>query len=300
MIVDLISAALTATVPLTLAAIGGAIQRRSGVVSMGLEGQMLLGALFGVIGSGLSGSWIIGCLAGSVAGAFGGYLMTIFITRLRGNEIIVGLGFNMAIAGLIGFVLREVVGVSGTLRMPRLDQLPTFAAGWMSNIPFIGTVVGQQSPLFWCAILVVPATWWVLKCTVWGVRLRATGGSEAAAASLGLRTSALREGAGLIAGALAGLGGVALSLGAVGMFSIGMTAGRGYVALAAFYFGRAKPLPTALACVVFGVFDAIQIQMQTSSTGPASLLSTLPYVAVMVVLAISGGAEMRGRARRVS
>lgn len=294
MIDALIASALPLAVPLVLAALGGAVQRRSGVVNIGLEGQMLIGALYGALVSGATGSWLVGSLAGAAAGGVAGYLMTLVVTRLRGNEIIVGLGFNTVALGVIGYWLRASRGVSGTLQVPGLERLPALTIPGLDQVPVLGAALSGKSPLFWLTVALVPVLAWVLRATPWGLRVRATGVSEPAARSLGLPTLRLREQAGAVAGLLAGLGGAALSLGTVGLFNENMTAGRGFVALAAFYFGRSRPLPTALACVLFGFFDALQVRLQIGGAYSADLISTLPYIAVVVVLALAG---VRGRAR---
>ena len=300
MIDAIIASALTLSVPLVLAALGGAIHRRAGVVNIGLEAHMLTGALFGAVVSGATGNWALGALAGLVAGAITGGLMSILITRLKGNEIIVGLGFNIVVFGVIGYVLRAGFGVSGTLQIDGLQRLPRIVIPGVSDVPVLGALISDKDPLFWLCIVLVPALAWMLRNSRWGVRLRATGASEPASSSLGLRTLNIRDGAGIIAGALAALGGVALSLGTVGLFNENMTAGRGYVALAAFYFGRSRPLPTALACVLFGFFDALQIRLQTVGGFSPDIISTLPYIAVVLVLALTGIREYSRSARKVS
>jgi simple sugar transport system permease protein len=296
----LIAAALTLSVPIALAALGGAIHRRAGVVNIGLEGHMMIGALIGALVSGMTSNWAAGALAGLIAGAISGGLMSVMITRLKGNEIIVGLGFNIVVLGVIGYLLRAGFGVSGTLQVPGLERLPKIQVPVIADIPVLGALFSDKDPLFWLCVLLVPVLAWLLRQSRWGIRLRATGASEAASASLGLRTMDIRDGAGIIAGALAALGGVALSLGTVGLFNENMAAGRGYVALAAFYFGRSRPLPTALACVLFGFFDALQIRLQTVGGFSADIISTLPYIAVVVVLALTGIRQYARGARTLS
>jgi simple sugar transport system permease protein len=296
----LIASALTLTVPLVLAALGGAIHRRAGVVNIGLEAHMLIGALMGVVVSGLFGNWFLGALAGLISGGITGWLMSLLITRLKGNEIIVGLGFNIVVLGVIGYVLRAGFGTSGTLQIPGLERLPKFVIPGIDEVPVLGALISGKDPLFWLCIVLVPVIAWMLRNTRWGVRLRATGASEVASTSLGLDTPRIRDTASIIAGALAALGGVALSLGTVGLFNENMTAGRGYVAMAAFYFGRSRPLPTALACLLFGFFDALQIRLQTVGGFNADIISSLPYIAVVVVLALTGFREHRRSARKVA
>lgn len=300
MIDALLAATVVLTVPLALPALGGAIHRRAGVVNIGLESHMLAGALFGAIVSGLTASWILGIVAGAVAGALTGWVMSLLITRLKANEIIVGLGFNIVVLATIGYVLRSSFNVSGTLRLDGLVRLPTIDIPVVEDIPVIGAVLSGKDPLFWLCVALVPVMAWTLKNTRGGVRLRATGASFTASTSLGLPARRIQDVAGTIAGALAGLGGVALSLGAVGLFNEDMTAGRGFVALAAFYFGRARPLPTALACLLFGFFDALQIRLQTSGGFSADIVSTLPYIAVVMVLALTGFRESRRSSRLIA
>lgn len=296
----LIASALTLSVPLVLAALGGAVHRQAGVVNIGLEAHMIVGALIGAIVSGATSNWALGAAAGFIAGALSGGLMSVIITRLNGNEIIVGLGFNIVAFGVIGYVLRAVFGVSGTLQVPGLQRLPQLEIPFINHIPILGALVSGKDPLFWLAIALVPVLAWLLRNSRWGIRIRATGASESASASLGLRTLAIRDSAGILAGGLAALGGVALSLGTVGLFNENMTAGRGYVALAAFYFGRSRPLPTALACVLFGFFDALQIRLQTVGGFSADIISTLPYIAVVVVLALTGIRQYYSSARTLN
>lgn len=300
MIDALIASTLVLSVPLVLAALGGAIHRRAGVVNIGLEAHMIVGALVGAVVSGASSNWALGALAGLLAGAASGALMSVLITRLKANEIIVGLGFNIVAFGVIGYLLRATFGTSGTLQPAGLQRLPKIEIPLIADVPVLGAMFSGKDPLFWLCIILVPLLAWSLANTRLGLRLRASGSGEAASTSLGLRPLGIRDLAGTFAGAMAALGGVALSLGTVGLFNENMTAGRGYVALAAFYFGRSRPLPTALACVLFGFFDALQIRLQTTGGASADLISTLPYFAVVVVIAITGIRQYRRGARTVS
>lgn len=297
MIDSIIGSTLLLAVPIVLAALGGAVHRRAGVVNIGLEGQMLVGAFSGILASAASGSWIVGVLVGGAAGAIAGLIMSLVITRLSANEIIVGLGFNIVVLGIVGFVLRSVYGVSGTLRFPDQPRIPRIDIPGVADVPVLGAIVSGKDILFWLAVVLVPVLAWVFTNTRWGIRTRATGANEFATASLGVRTLAIRDLAGSIAGLLAGLGGVALALGVSGLFNENMIAGRGFVALAAFHFGRSRPLPTALACLLFSFFDALQVRLQTTSQFPTDLIQTLPYIAVVAVLAWTGFSALRRRSR---
>ncbi|MEV4314326.1 ABC transporter permease [Actinocrispum sp. NPDC049592] len=280
MIQGLLHSSLLLWTPLVLAALGGLLHRVSGVVNIGLEGQMLGGALIGAIVS--QQGWFLGTLAAGATGGLLGLLMSLCITRLGANEIIAGLGFTIVISGLIGYLLRSVFDVSGTLRVNGLDPLPE--------------ILGMD-PLFWLAIVLIPAITWALRHTAAGLRLRATGDGFDAAGALGLPVNRIRDTAGVLAGVLAGMAGAHLVLGQVGLFNEDMVAGRGFIALAAFYFGRSRPWATALACLLFAVFDAGQARLQTEGV-PAQLIQTLPYVVVVVVLTATAVRDSRGKARR--
>lgn len=279
------SAALLA-VPLLLAAMGGLLHRASGVVNIGLEGAMLSGAFIAGAVGGISGNWLLGLISAALGAGVLSWVMTLVITRLDANQIVVGLGFNIVIAGIIGFILQWKLGVSGTWRIERLGVLPTIDATAITEIPVVGRLLEVANIVFVLAVLAVPATWWLLRYSRYGLRLRAAGDAPAAAESLGVKVGPLRNSAGFIAGAMAGLGGAHLVLGQVGLFNDQMVAGRGFIALAAFYFGRNRPVPTALACVLFAFFDALQVNLQTGSA-LGQLFSTLPYVIVVLALAVS-------------
>lgn len=283
----IIAGSLLLLVPLLLAAMGGLVHRASGIVNIGLEGQMLIGALVGAVVSGAMGHWAAGMLGAGVAGAVSAWLMTLVITRLKANQIIVGLGFNIFATGVIGFVLSWQLGISGTYRVPGLDRVPRYSIDWLNEIPILGPALNNKDVVFWFAIALVPLLVWVLRSTRFGIRIRASGNAEEAAASQGINVRAMRERAGLIAGGLAGLGGAYLSIAYIGLFNIDMISGRGFIALAAFYFGRSRPLPTALACLVFSAFDSLQFSWQ-SATAAGQLLTALPYLSVVAALAFAG------------
>jgi len=297
MLDSVLAAAALLWTPLALAAIGGLVNRVGGIVNIGLEGQMLIGALIGAVVSGATGSWALAVLAAAVAGTLGGLAMSLCITRLRANQIIAGLGFNIVVAGLVGYLLDSVFDVSATLRVDGLEPLPELDIPVIDDLPVVGAVVSGRDPLFWLAVLCVPAMSIWLRHTRAGLRLRATGSETDTAASLGLSVPWIRDRSGMVAGLAAGIAGAHLSLGQVGLFNQDMVAGRGFIALAAFYFGRSRPLPTALACVLFAVFDATQARLQIAGIA-TQLVQTLPYVVVMVVLTGAGIRGARARNRR--
>ncbi len=277
MLEDLLRAALLMTTPVLLAAIGGLLNRVGGIVNIGLESMMLVGALAALLADAATGAWPLGLAAALAAGGVLGAALGLLVTRLAADEIIVGLGFNVAFAGLVRFTLKAAFGVSGTLRLDGVAMLPRLLG---------------FDPLTWLAWLLVPATAYGLARTRLGLRLRAAGSAPEAARALGLYPMRLRVASTVAAGMLAGLAGAHLSIGIVGLFNEGITGGRGFIALAAFYFGRGRPWPTAASALLFGVFDAAQIRLQGRFLA-ADLVQTLPYV--MVVAALAAVAVLRRR-----
>ncbi len=298
MIDAFLHAAMLMTTPILLAAIGGLVNRIGGLVNLGLESMMLAGALAAVTVSASTGSAALATLAALAIGAAIGLAMSLIITRLSANEIIVGLGFSIATAGVVRFFLKSAYGVSGTYNPPGVVMLPRLDIPVVDKIPVIGAIVSGLDPLTWIAWALVPATAFVLTRTRWGLRLRATGAAERTVRAVGLQPLTIRDASTVCAGALAGLAGAQLSIGVVGLFNEGITGGRGFIALAAFYFGRASPFRTALGALLFGVFDAAQIRLQGHGV-PAELVQCLPYVIVIVVLTGLGLADRRAERARI-
>ena len=286
-----LAAATLATTPLLLAALGGLVNMRGGIVNISLEGTMLLGAVMAVWASALAGSWVAGLAAALVAGAALGLLFSLSVTRLGANEIIAGLGLNILVAGAIGYAL----GGRGTYEPDGISRLPRIEIPGLDGIPIVGDILSGKDPLTYAAWIAVPVIAWSLANTRAGLRLRATGPAEGVARSLGVPSLRIRDASTVFAGALAGLGGGSLALGIVGLFNVGMVAGRGYVALAAFYFGRSRPWPTAAGCALFALFDALQIRFQQDGLS-SQLVGMLPYLVVIAVLTLSAlDARRRGR-----
>jgi simple sugar transport system permease protein len=290
-------AAMLMTTPILLAAIGGLVNRIGGLVNIGLESMMLAGALVAVIASSDTGSPALATFAALIVGAVLGLAMSLVVTRLMANEIIVGLGFSVAAAGVVRFLLKSVYGISGTYNPSGVVMLPRIDILGVQSIPVVGAIVSGLDPLTWLAWALVPGTAWFLTKTRAGLRLRATGAAEATVLAVGLKPLSIRDASTVFAGALAGLAGAQLSIGVVGLFNEGITGGRGFIALAAFYFGRTSPWRTASGALLFGVFDAAQIRLQGHGV-PAELVQTLPYVIVIAVLTGLGLADRRAERAR--
>ena len=283
MLATFLHSTLVMTTPLLLAALGGMVNRSAGLVNIGLESMMLLGAFVALVVSAQSGSWLLALIAAALAGGLAGWLMALVVTRLDANEIVVGLGLNVAVASLLRFVMKTHWGPPGNLVLPDVVMLPALQLPGLSAVPLLGTVLNGLNPLTWLAWLLVPLTAWALRETRLGLRLRAAGAAPETARALGLSPFRLREAATLFAGMLAGLGGAHLAIGVVGLFNEGIVAGRGFIALAAFYFGGSQAWLTAACATLFGLLDAAQIRLQGGGL-PAELVQTLPYLSVIVAL----------------
>jgi simple sugar transport system permease protein len=295
MIDDIVHAGFVMTTPVLLAALGGLVNRTAGIVNIGLDAMMLVGALLGLMVSSATGYWGLALLAAGMGGAIVGLLMSLVVTRLEANEIVVGLGLNVAVAGLVRFFLKSTYGAAGTLNLPNVVMLPRLDIPGIADIPVLGALLSGHDLLTWAAWAMVPATAWFLARTRFGLRLRAAGAAPEATRALGLSPLNLRDFSTTYAGFLSGLAGAYLSIGVVGIFNEGITAGRGFFALAAFYFGRNRPGLTALGAWICGFFDAFQIRLQGRGV-PAELVQTLPYVMVIVILTMVAIALRRSRA----
>lgn len=282
-LVDLVGSALLTTTPILLAALAGAICLQAGIVHIGLEGVMLAGAFGGVIGSytwGNAGAGVALAVALAVAVSA---LLAFFIITLRTDQVVAGLGLNLLTVGLAGYVLPVIYNVQGQFNPPGLHGLPHLTLPIVDRIPVVGDILSGDDPLTYLSWALIPLTALFLSRTTTGLHLRAAGEAEEAARAVGLRVRGLRYLAVILAGVLTGLAGVQLSLGQVVLFNKGMTGGRGFIALAAFYFGAARPVPTAIASLIFGFFEALQYRFQIANL-PPQWAEMAPYLAVVVAL----------------
>ena len=294
-----LAAAAPATTAILLAAMGGLVNRQGGIVNIGLEPLMLVGAFSAVVVSAQTGNPFAGVLVAVVAGAMLGLLFSWSITRLGANEIVAGLGLNLLVLGFFGYLLPIAFNIEGTLLPSGLVGLPKWNIPVLDQIPGLGPIVSGHDIVTYLSWLSVPLVSVFLYRTPLGIQLRATGANEEAARAAGVPTMRLRDFSTVVAGAFAGLAGAQLSLGVVTLFNKQMTGGRGFIALAAFYFGDARPAMTALGAVIFGVFEAAGFRLGSSGV-PSQLVQMLPYLVVVISLtlvAVRRNSRVRQRAR---
>jgi len=291
LIAGFLAAAVRVATPLLLGATGETITERSGVINLGLEGIMLAGALAATLGATAWGPWS-GVACAIVAGMLLAAVFALLAVGARADQIITGTAITLAAFGLTGTIYRQVYGSGGAgLTIPTLKSL---AIPGLSHIPILGPALFDQPAPTYLALLSMPIVWWVLFRTRLGLALRATGEGAVMARAAGVRTNLVRSGATVVGGGFAGLAGASLVLAQVGSFAEGMTAGRGYVAIAIVVLGRWHPGGIALGALLFGVATALQFLLQALGLdAPYQLFLMLPYLLTLLALA---GAVGRVRA----
>jgi len=290
---DLFAAALRMATPLALAAIGGTICERSGIVNIALEGTMLVGAFFGTAVVLVTGSPWLGVLVAVLAGVAVSAIHATASVNLRTDQVVSGTAINLLALGVTGFLMELWYGHPGTTQPIKTLQ-PVFSFGAMGE-GFLGEVWRwingvflSHTPIVYAAIIIALATHWAMYHTRWGLRLRALGEHPRAVDTAGVSVARGRWVAVLMSGALAGLAGANLSIEQVGVFQEGFTNGRGFIALAANIFGRWTPIGSYLASLLFGFADALQIKLQPFRDVidvPPEFFLMVPYVVTVVVLA---------------
>ena len=266
---SLLAATIRLTTPLLFAAMGGLLSERSGVVNIALEGLMLIGAFSAAVGAHYTGNAFLGLLIGAAAAAAAALVHAFWCITLRGDQIVVGTAINLIGLGIPAFLLQRLFGTPG--RSPSVDKLPTIGGGLNVLVPV--------------AFLAVPVVYFVVFHTKPGLRVLAAGEHPRAAESVGIAVDRYRYACVAASGVLAGIGGAYLAIGDLGVFTNGMTNGRGFIALAALVFGNWLPFNTLGATLLFGAAQAVQLQAQAAGV-PVNkeLIIALPYLVTLVAI----------------
>ena len=272
---DFLAQTVRIAIPYLLAAAGGVLSERAGLVGLTLEGYMLGGAFCAAVGSYYAGAPWVGVLA-AIAG--GGALATLYAAsaiRFKADQVVVGIAINLMAVGLTRFFLRLVFDSSSN--SPRVPGFEAKGSG-------TGFLALAHNPLVWVGVVSIPLVSWVLYRTPFGLRIRAVGEHPAAAESVGVPVVRVRYLAVALSGMIVGLGGAYLALDQH-QFTDQMTAGRGFIALAAIIFGRWDPLRAGLACLLFAAAETLQIQLQGTQLIPSQFVEMIPYVLTIIALA---------------
>ncbi|MBX7060971.1 MAG: ABC transporter permease [Pyrinomonadaceae bacterium] len=275
----LLFSSLRLATPLIFAALGGLFSERSGVINIALEGLMLAGAFTAAVVTYQVGDPYIGVVAGVAAGAFLAFIYAVACIKFEADQVVAGMAINFLMIGLPALISGAIYDSSGsTPQIDKVLQLPDFY-----NRISIATIV---------ALALVPICWWIMYKTPFGLRIRATGENPDAAETAGVNVIRLRYIAVTISGVLAGLGGAYLSIGQSSLFTRNMTAGRGFIALAALILAKWRPVPVLGACLFFGLTEALSIQIQGASWAriggeeiPVQFIQIIPYLLTIIVLA---------------
>jgi simple sugar transport system permease protein len=283
---------LRVTTPILLAALGALISDRAGVINIGVEGIMLAGAFAGVVGSAFTATAVAGLALAILVGMALGALLSFAVHALRADLVLSGVALNLACASvtvLLLYALTGDKGMSGSLPSKVLPDLPL---PFLTAVPVLGRVFARQHVLTWAALLAVPLVWVLLTRTPFGLRLRAVGENPEAAGAAGVPVRRVQALALLLSGAFAGAAGAFLSMGYVSWFVGGMTAGRGYIAIAAEVMGGGGAIGTFLSSLLLGAAGALAIDLQGLGL-PNELMQTVPYLVPVAALVLHAGGRRR-------
>jgi ABC-type uncharacterized transport system permease subunit len=287
----LVAATLRYATPLTFAAIGGMFSERSGVVNIGLEGMMLMGAFFGAWGADVTNSWVGGLLIGMAFGAGLAFVHAVFSIHLRADQIVSGTAVNFLALGITGYFFNDIYGNNGT--PDDLAGIPDVRLAFLGHIPphglgsFLDDSFGQLNLMVWLSLALIPLSYVVMFKTPVGLRIRSVGEHPRAADTVGISVYGIRYACVTLSGALAAMGGAFLSIGFVHSFAENMTAGRGFIALAALIFGRWRPFGAFGAALLFGFASAVapRLELVSGWANYGTLFQILPYALTLIAVA---------------
>lgn len=283
-IIGVLAAGVRLATPILLAALGEVFAERAGVLKISVEGEMLMGALFAFLGTFYLKNIWLGFAIGMTVAALYSLIAGIFSISLKVDQVITGITLNILALGLTSFFYRFILGKS--FIPPSITALKVVEIPWLSEIPFLGPILFQQNPIVYLTFfLLVPLTTLLLFKTSFGLNLRAVGEYPLAADTVGIHVYRTRYLCVVLGGLFSGLGGAFMTLAQLNMFTENLTAGRGFIALAAVIFGRWHPVGAMVATLLFGVADALQLRLQGLGVNvPYQFLLMLPYVLTIVAL----------------
>ncbi len=281
---QLIAQMFASSTPLIFGAIAGMFSERSGVVNVGLEGMMLMGAFWGVYGADVGGSWVVGLIIGMASGGLLALVYAYFAIHLRADQIVGGTAVNFLALGITGYFFFQLY--QGNYVSSGVSTIPNVRIPGIAGTHFLGPAIGNLSIMIWAGFALVIVSYIVVFKTPIGLRIRACGEHPRAADTVGINVYAIRYGCVVLSGLLAAAGGVYLSDGrGGGTFNDNMTEGRGFIALAAMIFGNWRPAGAFAAALLFGFSDALALRLQVYSPSASTLFRVLPYVLTLIAVA---------------
>lgn len=274
----------TAT-PVILAGLGCLMTDHVGIMNIGIDGMMLMGAFIAVLGSYFMGSWVAGLACAILLGVLLGFFYGVFVVKFKSDEFIIGVALNIFAGGVTVFLLRTIFGVKGAFSDPGIVPLPKLQLDWLEGIPFIGPLLNNNTLLVYVSWLMVLGCWLFIYRTPMGFWLRAAGEHPKSLASVGKSPEKQKYLASVLCGIFSCLAGAHLSLGYLTMFSENMSASKGYVAVACVIFGRSNPPLVFLAALLFGFIDAMGTRLQSVGVDP-TLTKIFPYVGTVLMMVL--------------
>ncbi|MCH5287302.1 MAG: ABC transporter permease [Christensenellaceae bacterium] len=296
MAIGLMQNTLRTATPVVLAALGCLLTDHVGMMNIGVDGMMLIGAFAAVMGSWLLGSWVLGIAVALGIGLVLGLLYGVFVIKLKSDEFIIGVALNVFAGGLTTFLLRAMTGQTGTFHAEGgLSVLPRFSLSFLDSIPVIGPLLNNNTLLVYISWLLVLACWLLIYRTPLGFWMRSAGEHPQSLRSAGKSPEKIKYLASLLCGMLACLAGAHLSMGYLSTFSENMSNSRGFIAVACVIFGRSNPPKVFLAALLFGFIDALGMRLQSVGIS-SNLTSIFPYVGtVLMMVLVVWRAERRKR-----
>ena len=288
-VVTTLTAAIPIAMPLLYAALGESVAEKAGILNIGIEGLMLIGAWAAYLGAVYTHSLVLGVLIGAVAGLILALMLAVFYVTIGADQIVTGILANLLVLGLTSVTFAHLFSTN----RPRLGNPGVVEVPVLSSIPALGTILFKQDWLVYLGLLLVPFTYWLMKKTWSGLNVRAAGEPPRAAETAGVSVALVRYSAMAYVGVLAALGGATLAYDSIGGFVENATAGRGFIALAVVVLGKWNPFGVFIGALVVGATDALQLRLQAGGLPvPHELLLMLPYLLTIVVLVgFVGGAR---------
>lgn len=283
-LIGMLQSTVLRSVPIAFGALSGVLCERSGVINIGIEGMLLSGAFAGSVVGSITGNVWVGLLAGALIGGLVAGLLAVLAIRYLVDQIVAGFVINILALGLTSFLTDQFLQRNQELNNP--GRFQNIDIPLLSRIPFVGPILFENNVFVYLMYLIVAMTYVGLYYTRWGLRVRAVGEHPRAADTVGIRVLFTRYRNVILGGVVAGIGGAYFTLGAVGRFEEGMTAGRGFIGLAAMIFGRWNPIGALGAATIFGFADSLQVKLNILQVGiPSEFLAMAPYLVTILIVA---------------
>ncbi|WZL74182.1 ABC transporter permease [Clostridiaceae bacterium 35-E11] len=288
----LIHATIRASTPILFAALAAIITQQADILNIGTEGIMLFGAFTAVAVSYLTGSWVLALIMAMIVGLVIAAIMGFAHLKYKADIMVVGIAINMLALALTRFLLNEILNTSGSFYSDKIIAFPKFKFDFLSQNPVMNSLLNNYSVFEVVGIMMVLVLWYILYRTVWGLRLRSVGLFPMAAETAGINVYKRKFEVMLYSGLLGGLAGAHLSLGYSNLFAENMTNGRGFMGVAAMFFGGGNPVLAWVGCLIFGLTDSIGSRLQSYGL-PSQFILMIPYIATVAILAISMARKLR-------